>query len=742
MFSSTNGHQLRIAPSQMEPFMEQVIPGLTKIGSLRIAEQIANRIVRLPLTIKLFLDLEDDRLLAKLEYVYGDIIIDPMRGNLEHRDRGERILMRDADQENRFMRLFEQALFKYNGKELYMDQEEEIYQFLHRQLPQLEEWAKVLVTPALKPMTEKSLIQPKVSVDMNARTNLLDISFEMEGIDEQDIRSILRSLVEKKKYYRLPSGAFLSFEEEGFQEIDHLFTEMGIRKTEIKGTRLELPVVRGFHFMDAKEQTAAIKLGKSLRQLLENVRNPDNLDFQLPEKLSTVLRDYQKYGFQWMKTLGYYHFGGILADDMGLGKTLQSIAYILSEKQASRAVGYPVLIVSPASLTYNWKNEIAKFAPELHAVIAVGDRQERSGILDELTDVDVVITSYPLLRRDAELYAKQRFYALILDEAQAFKNHNTQTAQAVRAIEAGQRFALTGTPIENSLEELWSIYDAVFPELFASKKAFTELPREQIAKKIRPFLLRRMKTDVLKELPDKIETLQPSELSSEQKKLYLAYLAKLQEETIQQLQTEGLQKSRMKILAGITRLRQLCCHPSLFVDNYTGDSGKLDQLMEIIEECLGGGKRMLIFSQFTEMLGIIRSELGRRGLMAFYLDGKTPASDRVELCRRYNEGEHDIFLISLKAGGTGLNLTGADTVVLYDLWWNPAVEQQAADRAHRIGQKKVVQVIRLVTQGTIEEKMFELQQRKKDLINEVIQPGQEALSALTEQEIRELLMIG
>jgi SNF2 family DNA or RNA helicase len=295
--------------------------------------------------------------------------------------------------------------------------------------------------------------------------------------------------------------------------------------------------------------------------------------------------------------------------------------------------------------------------------------------------------------------------------------------------------------VENRLEELWSIFDAVLPELFPDRKAFGELSRETVAKRVRPFLMRRLKADVLKELPEKIESLQASELLPEQKKLYVAYLSKLRQDAVKHLDEEGFQRSRIRILAGLTRLRQICCHPALFVEGYGGSSAKFEQLMELVEECRSAGKRMLVFSQFTEMLGLIRRELGYRGVAHFYLDGQTSASERVELCGRFNEGERELFLVSLKAGGTGLNLTGADTVILYDLWWNPAVEQQAADRAHRIGQKNVVQVIRLVAQGTVEDKMYELQQRKKNLIEEVLHPGEETLSALTEQEVRELLMI-
>ena len=262
-----------------------------------------------------------------------------------------------------------------------------------------------------------------------------------------------------------------------------------------------------------------------------------------------------------------------------------------------------------------------------------------------------------------------------------------------------------------------------FPELLPGRRAFSELSRENIAKRVRPFILRRMKQDVLKELPKKTETMLYSELQMEQKTLYAAYLAELKQDALKHLKKGDLQRNRIRILAGLTRLRQLCCHPALFVDGYKGSSAKFEQLMELLEECRISGRRVLIFSQFTQMLGIIRGRLIREGTPYFYLDGQTPSEERVELCDRFNNGEGNLFLISLKAGGTGLNLTGADTVILYDLWWNPAVEQQAADRAHRMGQENEVHVIRLIAKGTIEEKITQLQHKKKSLIDEVIHSG-------------------
>ncbi|CAG7595397.1 RNA polymerase-associated protein RapA [Paenibacillus solanacearum] len=740
MLDASRKQHIRIAPEQMEPFMEKVVPGLMKLGSVHIAQAVSDRIVQTPLKARLYLDRVKDRLLAALEFQYGDIVVNPLEAPGAARGEG-RILMRDGEREAHILHLMEQNAFAQTESGYFLDDEDAEYEFLYHTVPQLEKLLEVYATTAVKERLYVGNTPPKVTVTVDERTEWLEFKFDLEGIPESDIRKLLQALEEKHKYYRLPTGALMPLETAEFQEIIRLMNEVGMRQQDVKGSDIRLPAIRGLRLIDAEKQGRAVKLDKSFRQLLDNMRNPDNLDFPVPGSLAGVLRDYQKYGYQWMKTLAYYRFGGILADDMGLGKTLQSIAFLVSVLPEIREEQRPAVIVCPASLVYNWYNELKKFAPDVRAVIADGSKSERIHAIHDAAVADVIITSYPLLRRDIEQYAMQPFHTLILDEAQAFKNHATQTAHAVKAIQARYRFALTGTPVENSLEELWSIFDAVFPELFPRRKAFNELPRETVARRARPFLLRRLKSDVLKELPEKIETLQASELLDEQKKLYAAYLAKLRQETLKHLNEETFQQNRIKILAGLTRLRQLCCHPALFVEAYAGSSAKFEQLLEIVEECLSAGKRMLIFSQFTEMLALIGRELGYRGVPFFYLDGSTPAAERVELCRKFNEGARDLFLISLKAGGTGLNLTGADTVILYDLWWNPAVEQQAADRAHRIGQKNVVQVIRLVAQGTVEEKMYELQQKKKHLIDEVVQPGQESLSALTEADLRDILSL-
>ncbi len=741
ILAQNRSNRMSVFPGQLAQFMERVIPPLRTIGTVEVAPEVVDTFVQLPLRAKLYLDRDGDGLVGRLSYEYGEIMVDPMRHEMVYKDGASRVLIRDADIENRIMAILERSPLIYNGSSLSLADDEAVYRFASHTLPQLIALVEVLATSAARSLMSMHSAAPRVTVDVAAASsNWLEILFEIDDIDQSEIRDILRSIIEKKTYHRLQNGALVSLEAEEYQNIASALSAMDIHKTDISGQRLAVPMSKGLHFLLDRDHTQAIRMGKSVRQLVDDLQNPHSLDFPIPETLKPVLRDYQKFGYQWLKALAQYGFGGILADDMGLGKTLQSIAFILSEQAAIREAGRPVLIVSPASLVYNWKNELKRFSPELDAVVVDGSKEERDAISRQSTS-DVLITSYPLLRRDADVFAERQFHTLILDEAQAIKNHGTVTAQSVRRMKSDHCFALTGTPMENSLDDLWSILNTTSPALFPQRTALTELEPDVVARRIRPFLLRRLKSDVLRELPEKIETTQHSELLQEQKKLYMAYLARIRQDTAEQLQTDGFQKSRIKILAGLTRLRQLCCHPALFVENYKGASGKLEQLMELIDESLASGRRILIFSQFTSMLKIIKTELARADLTAFYLDGETPGKERVELCQRFNAGEQKLFLISLKAGGTGLNLIGADMVILYDLWWNPAVEQQAADRAHRIGQKNVVQVIRLITQGTIEEKMYELQQRKRDLIDQVLQPDESALPSLTEEDIREILMI-
>ena len=730
-----------IQKHQMDSFVSNVVPNLKQIGDVRLSEQVSEAIINPSLQATMHLDLDGERLTANIRYWYDDIEIDPMQpGDTQKRDSSQ-ILVRDTEKEQRVMNIIESAGFKFNGHELYLDDEEDMFTFLYYLLPQLDEDVAIYLTNAVKNLLVDEIESPAVHVDLDSNGDFLEIDFDLGDIDQSEISHIIQSVVEKKRYYRLPNGRFVPLEEDSFAQISNVFDEMRLNPEDLKDGKVQLPAYRGLQMDEAMSEHFRKNYNQAFQQLIEDIKNPESFDIPLPAGIHADLREYQILGFQWLKSLSRYRFGGILADDMGLGKTLQTIAYLLSEKENNPDQDQPALVVSPASLVYNWESEFKKFAPSMKVCVihgSIGEREELFKIADEY---DVLITSYPLVRQDLEQYRDRRFSTLILDEAQAIKNHLTKQAQAIRSIRAGRRFALSGTPIENSLDELWSLFDVIMPGFFPSKKAFRELPHEQISRMSRPFILRRIKQDVLTELPDKIESVNHSELTKDQKQLYLGYLEKIQGEAASAISSEGFQKSRMKILAGLTRLRQLCCHPSLFIEGYEGESGKLNQLLEMVETARQNGQRILIFSQFSSMLKIIREEMNAMGEDVFYLDGQTPSKHRVDMVDRFNDGEKNIFLISLKAGGTGLNLTGADTVILYDLWWNPAVEEQATGRAHRMGQKKVVQVYRLITKGTIEEKIHALQQRKRELIENVIQPGETNFTSLSENEIRELLNV-
>ncbi|TYS55452.1 DEAD/DEAH box helicase [Sutcliffiella horikoshii] len=738
MLNASKTNSIPIALNQVQTFVEKVVPGLRKLGKVELDETVAKRFAKTPLVAKLYLDRVKNRLLASIEFQYEQVMINPLDSK-EHRM--NTMIIRDYDKEQMILDFMEDSKFGSTEEGYFLHNEELEYQFLYHVLPKLQRFVQVYATTAIRNRIFREPTKPQIRIRVKKeRTNWLEFKFEMDGIPESQIRELLSALEEKRKYYRLNNGSLLSLETREFEEIQRFLQANPVQDEDLEHG-LNVPIIKGFKMMDSVKDDAVFSLEESFRQFLEEIRNPASENIPVPNQVDKILRDYQIHGYRWMKTLAHYGFGGILADDMGLGKTLQSITFILSELPDIRHKKCPILIVTPSSLTYNWLGELRKFAPEINAFIMDGTRKDREQAFSQIKEVDVVITSYPLLRRDVNLYATNHFHAVFFDEAQAFKNPVTQTFRAVKRVKSDYKFALTGTPVENSLEELWSIFHVVFPELFMGLKEYSNLTRKTIARRIRPFMLRRVKEDVLAELPEKIESLESVELLPEQKKLYAAYLAKLRHDTLKHLNKDTLRKNKIRILAGLTRLRQICCHPSLFVHGYKGSSAKFEMLLQMIEESQRSGRRVLIFSQFTKMLELIGRELAYQGLPYFYLDGQTPSEERVERCERFNSGERDFFLISLKAGGTGLNLTGADTVILYDLWWNPAVEEQAADRAHRMGQTQTVQVIKLVARGTIEEKMNELQDKKRHLIEEIIDPDKRVSNSLTDDDIREILSI-
>lgn len=743
----TGEHKFLFTGTDREKFMAEILPYAEKAGKVDLSPDIEEMLVREELRPEVYFDREKGSIRARVKFIYGERTIDPFDPG-SNTSTGSRILLRDKDKERRILELFEQYAFVVRPDGVYLEDEDRIFEFFYTGLPRLLEYADVYYSDDFRiTVREKGAYTARVS--LSSQTDLLEFAFDMGGIDPDELSRILGALREKKRYYRLKDGSFLPLEDEGLIEISRLMERLGMSNKDISQGIIRMPRFRAL-YLDQLEHAGALRFNKDegFNTLISDIKKPGDLDIIIPESLQGVLRDYQRLGFKWLKTLSRYGFGGILADDMGLGKTLQVLAMILSDKE--EGTNQPSLVVAPTSLIYNWEAEIKKFTPQLKALIITGTKEERMRLLKSIPDADIVITSYPLVIRDKEDYKGVSFHCCILDEAQHIKNPATHGAKAVKSIQAKRRFALSGTPIENSLTELWSIFDFIMPGYLGSHSKFMSTYERPIVKDgdeealadlsmhTKPFILRRLKTDVLKELPEKIENVMLAELTEEQKRIYLAYLAKVRSEIASEVREAGFDKSRIKILTALTRLRQICCHPGVFLENYRGDSGKLILLDEILDSALGSGHRILLFSQFTSMLGLINDRLARQGISTLYLDGNTDVKERGRLVKQFNEGEGQVFLISLKAGGTGLNLTGADMVIHFDPWWNPAVEDQASDRAYRIGQTRAVHVMRLITKGTIEEKIEELKQKKRGLADAVITPGESFITAMTEQEVMAL----
>lgn len=599
---------------------------------------------------------------------------------------------------------------------------EDLYDFFTNTLEQLERLGKVILSDDLEEM--RQFERPQVSVQTNG--GLLDISFDFSTIFENDIDAALEALFKNQPYFVNDAGKLVVFDEET-QRVSNALQKL--RAKQLKNGHLQLEAISAFQISDLFQDNDRVTFSKEVEQLAHDLRHPENFEVTIPE-LNTQLRDYQTTGVRWLSMLDHYGFGGILADDMGLGKTLQTIAFLTSKLTPETRI----LILSPSSLIYNWQDEFTRFAPEIDVVVAYGLKAVRDDIISQ--NHQVVITSYSSFRQDFDEYSQLNFDYLILDEAQVMKNTQTKIAHYLRQFKVKNCFALSGTPIENKLLEIWSIFQIVLPGLLPDKKRFLKMEAKQVARFIKPFIMRRRKEEVLPELPDLIEINYPNELDHKQKAIYLAQLRQMQE-TIAGASDADINRRKIEILSGITRLRQICDTPSLFMD-YNGESGKLDSLRTLLIQVKENGHRALIFSQFRGMLDIAEKEMEELGLTSYKITGSTPANARQEMTRAFNNGSKDTFLISLKAGGVGLNLTGADTVILIDLWWNPAVEMQAISRAHRIGQKANVEVYRLITRGTIEEKILEMQESKKNLVTTVLD-GNETRASMTIEDIKEIL---
>ncbi len=743
-----NPTHLMVPDSKKDHFIGQVLPLLKEFGDLSLDASLEASIVEAPLVCEIFLDKKDAYIVATIRFNYNEYEIDPFH---DVYDPSRPIIIRDMGKEDALLNAFSDFVIRGDG--LYLLDEEKSYDFLTETLPKLLSWADVFYTDAFKAIRINATPTIRSSVRYHSSEGLLEFSFDIDSVDKEELSHILHAVRLKKKYYRMKNGSYMGINNESMTSFASMLDQLQINQSDLLKPSVSLPPYRAFTLDDYSGSNTLFRLKReqSFRQLINEIHSPEELEFTCPKALEGILRDYQLTGFKWLKTLAHYGFGGILADDMGLGKTLQTLAFIISEYERNTM---PTLIVAPTSLVYNWHEEILKFVPDLPVIIIDGPPATRAEAIEQAKNYPIVITSYPLIRRDIESYESIQFAYCIIDEAQHIKNPSSLNAQSVKRIHANGYFALTGTPIENHLLELWSIFDFVMPQLLYSHSKFSRLfeqpimkdndtdTLEQLKKIIRPFILRRLKSEVLKELPDKIEMNYVATMTDAQKKLYLAYLEEAKSEVLGQMDGTSTKRNPIKILSMITRLRQISCHPGMFVDDYTGGSGKLELLMELIHESIESGHRILVFSQFTSMLGIIRDELAADNIRYAYLDGKLPSIQRKDIIHAFNHEDIPIFLISLKAGGTGLNLTSADVVIHVDPWWNPAVEDQATDRAYRIGQNKNVQVIKMLAKGTIEEKIYQLQQRKKALANSIIESGENFIHQLNDDDIHELFDLG
>lgn len=734
---------ISLTEDYMGKFCSAVLPQISKHATVKTDLEISDKLNMMPLSPSIYLDCNSQgHIYASVIFSYGDIEINPFRKSSK-----DNTVVRNLLEETKILVALENAGFEKTTVKYSMTDENKIYEFLTSGVSDLTALCEVNISDDFKKINIK---YPKsMSMGVKLSTNLIDIDLSRLEFDPTELKDILASYKIKKKYFKLKDGSFLHLDNEYFSTLQRIVEDLNVTEEDLEEGHIEMPKFRSLYLDSLIKNNACIQAEKnqSFKEMIRSINESNDSDYELPEKLKPIMRSYQLTGFRWLKSLAKYSLGGILADDMGLGKTLQVIS-LLSSNSAK-----PSIVVCPTSLVYNWKSETERFSQEISTLIIEGTSSERSNLIALANDYDLILTSYDLIKRDIEYYKDIEFEYCILDEAQYIKNSTTQNAKSVKLLKSEVRFALTGTPIENSLADLWSIFDFIMPGYLLSYKKFKdkyEIPivkdedrdiLKRLNKQIQPFILRRLKKDVLKELPDKIETITYAQMEETQSKLYSAELMKINKEFRNEIKENGYEKSQIKILSMLTRLRQICCDPSLCFDNYDGSSAKLDLCMEIVKNSIENNHKILIFSQFTSMLKIIEDQLKISNIDYFVLTGATKSMDRLELANTFNIDKTPVFLISLKAGGTGLNLTGADVVIHFDPWWNISAQNQATDRTHRIGQNNKVQVFKLITKNTIEEKIEKLQQNKKDLADSVIKKGEILINSLSKDEINSLFHV-
>ena len=703
------------------------------------------------LGVKVYLDFDDnDYIIADVKFCYGDEEFNPLEKNIKIKNTRNMLL------ENKNLNILRRTGFMVDMQNLrfILPDNDRIYNFLSNDIELYMKKFEILATDNFK---SKEIRKPKIgTIGVKVENNLLSIDLKKLNVNIDELKDIMQKYQLKKKYHRLKDGSFLNLDEnEDIEFLDKIVKGMDLEYEDLEKENILLPVNRSLYLNELLQRENSINVSKNGEfQKIVNDLEQDNIneEINIPIKMENILRDYQKTGFKWLKVLDSYHFGGILADDMGLGKTLQVLSILLEYKESDEERRTSI-VICPSSLTLNWLNEARKFVPDLKASVIKGSAKEREQIINNLEKYDLIITSYDSLKRDINIYKERNynFRYIIADEAQYMKNSTTQNAKAIKALNGTTRYALTGTPIENSLAELWSIFDFVMPGYLFGYKKFKSIYEVPIVKDndekamtrlkmlIAPFILRRNKKEVLTELPEKTITVLNNQMNEEQERVYLSYLAQAKQEVADEININGFEKSQFKILATLTRLRQICCHPSLFIKDYKDESSKLNQCIEILSDAIEAGHKILLFSGYTSMFDIIEKELKKQNIKYFKLTGSTKVDERISLVDEFNSNpEIKVFLISLKAGGTGLNLTGADMVIHYDPWWNQSAENQATDRAYRIGQKNNVQVYKLITSNSIEEKIYELQNKKAELIDNMLDTKTSFVNKLSRDEIMSL----
>lgn len=787
-----NSISLPVGRMSLSDFYHKALPQLRRIAE--VTEENSTLVTGyLPPepAFTIYLDIDNNAFLCRAEAAYGQEIFS--LSDVLSKESSDYQQYRDREEEEQIVREIGKYFPDYDSEmEIFyvMRDTEEAFDLLDHGLDALTQIPRcqVRMTDRFRRLGLHRNV--KFDIGVSLESNLLDLSVTARELSEDEVLQVLYQYQKKRRFLVLKNGDFLRLENnESLEQLTRVMEDLHIPVQEIVKGKMHLPAYRALYLdkmLEGQESFYADR-DRHFKELIKGFKTVQDSDYEVPEHLKTVMRPYQKDGYRWLRTLDHYGFGGILADEMGLGKTLQVLAVLdavrrehaselqeLSKSAKAQAdinvmrtpgedaVPVTSLVICPASLVYNWLEEAHRFAPSLHAVAVTGTAAARAGILHRVCGspqqgspageerIDLLITSYDLLKRDIALYEGIHFRFEILDEAQYIKTHTTAAAKSVKLIQAVTRFALTGTPIENRLSELWSIFDFLMPGFLFAYDSFRtgiEMPivrnedtqaMERLHRMIAPFILRRLKKDVLKDLPDKLEEIRYAGMEGKQQKLYDAQVIRMRND-LQQQSENDFRRSRIQILAELTRIRQICCDPSLCFTNYDGESAKTELCMELLHSLMDGGHRTLVFSQFTSMLEILQNRLDAERIPYYLITGSTSKEERLKRVKAFNEGEVPVFLISLKAGGTGLNLVGADSVIHFDPWWNTAAESQASDRAHRIGQTRTVTVYKLVAKGTIEEKIVAMQQQKAKLAEDILGGEGVGSAVLSKEELMEIL---